>query len=29
MSDNFVIPSNISIPPLPPKSPELKPVENL
>ena len=29
MSNNLVVPANISIMPLPPKSPELNPVENL
>lgn len=29
MSNNLVVPGNISILPLPPKSPELNPVENL
>ena len=29
MSNNLVVPANISILPLPPKSPELNPVENL
>ena len=29
MSNNLVIPGNISILPLPPKSPELNPVENI
>ena len=29
MSNNLVVPENITILPLPPKSPELNPVENL
>ena len=29
MSNNLVVPENITILPLPPKSPELKPVENI